>query len=393
MSWLKSSSTPNGANGGRKAGYPLEDLKADIADKISGAIMMVDRDFNVTYVNGPTMELLKKNATAFRGLWPNFDPDKIVGTCIDTFHKNPAHQRKLLSDQSKLPLKTEITIGDLKVQLLVSASLDRRGNYVGNVLEWQDVTAIRMNAGMLDAINKAQAVIEFSLDGTIQDANENFLKAHGYTLDEIRGQHHSMFVEPAYRESPEYKLFWQKLGRGEFDAGQYKRIGKGGREVWIQASYNPIFDAERQAIQGREICDRYHPAEAAKRRLRGPDRGDQQGAGRDRVHARRQDPRRQREFSQNARLFARRGQRPAPRHLRRSGLSAEARNTRRSGRSSAAANSMPVNISASAKAAGNLDSGKLQPDHGLERQAVQSREIRNRHHCEHVKAARHCSKP
>ena len=87
MSWLKSSSTPNGANGGRKAGYPLEDLKADIADKISGAIMMVDRDFNVTYVNGPTMELLRKNATAFRGLWPNFDPDKIVGTCIDTFHQ------------------------------------------------------------------------------------------------------------------------------------------------------------------------------------------------------------------------------------------------------------------------------------------------------------------
>ena len=249
MSWLKSSSTPNGANGGRKAGYPLEDLKADIADKISGAIMMVDRDFNVTYVNGPTMELLKKNATAFRGLWPNFDPDKIVGTCIDTFHKNPAHQRKLLSDQSKLPLKTEITIGDLKVQLLVSASLDRRGNYVGNVLEWQDVTAIRMNAGMLSAIDKSQAVIEFTPDGKIVHANENFLKTLGYTLDEVRGQHHSMFVEAAYRESPEYRAFWQKLGRGEFDAGQYKRIGKAGKEVWIQASYNPILDANGKVFK------------------------------------------------------------------------------------------------------------------------------------------------
>lgn len=101
---------------------------------------------------------------------------------------------------------------------------------------------VRVNAGMLDAINKAQAVIEFSLDGTIQDANKNFLDAMGYTLDEIRGQHHALFVEPAYRVSPEYKMFWEKLGRGEFDTGQYKRIAKGGREVWIQASYNPIFD-------------------------------------------------------------------------------------------------------------------------------------------------------
>jgi methyl-accepting chemotaxis protein len=94
----------------------------------------------------------------------------------------------------------------------------------------------------LDAINKSQAVIEFTLDGKIIAANENFLKTLGYTLDEIKGQHHSIFVEPAYRGSAEYKAFWAKLGRGEFDSAQYKRIGKDGREVWIQASYNPLFD-------------------------------------------------------------------------------------------------------------------------------------------------------
>ena len=96
--------------------------------------------------------------------------------------------------------------------------------------------------GQLAAIGKAQAVIEFGLDGKILTANENFLNAMGYTLEEIRGQHHSMFVDPAYRLSPEYRMFWEKLGRGEFDAGQYKRIAKGGREVWMQASYNPILD-------------------------------------------------------------------------------------------------------------------------------------------------------
>ncbi len=97
--------------------------------------------------------------------------------------------------------------------------------------------------GMLAAIDKAQAVIEFSLDGIILTANDNFCTTMGYALEEIKGRHHSMFAEPGVAQSPEYRAFWAKLGRGEYDAGQYKRIGKGGREVWIQASYNPILDA------------------------------------------------------------------------------------------------------------------------------------------------------
>jgi methyl-accepting chemotaxis protein len=96
--------------------------------------------------------------------------------------------------------------------------------------------------GKVEAIGRSQAVIEFNLDGTIITANENFLKTLGYSLDEIKGRHHSMFAEPAYRESPEYREFWAKLNRGEFQAGQYKRIGKGGKETWIEASYNPIMD-------------------------------------------------------------------------------------------------------------------------------------------------------
>jgi methyl-accepting chemotaxis protein len=111
-----------------------------------------------------------------------------------------------------------------------------------------NITAQKLQAadysGQLAAISKAQAVIEFTLDGKILTANENFLSTLGYTLDEVKGQHHSMFAEPEYRSSPEYRMFWEKLGRGEFDAGQYKRLGKGGKEVWIQASYNPIPDMD-----------------------------------------------------------------------------------------------------------------------------------------------------
>ncbi|KHA77458.1 chemotaxis protein [Janthinobacterium lividum] len=111
-----------------------------------------------------------------------------------------------------------------------------------------DITASkRRNAdyeGKIDAISKAQAVIEFRLDGTILDANDNFLKSVGYTLDEIKGKHHRMFCLPDYARSDDYAQFWQKLGQGQFDSGEYKRVTKDGREIWLNASYNPIFDAE-----------------------------------------------------------------------------------------------------------------------------------------------------
>ncbi|HRQ59937.1 MAG TPA: PAS domain-containing methyl-accepting chemotaxis protein [Alphaproteobacteria bacterium] len=97
--------------------------------------------------------------------------------------------------------------------------------------------------GQIDAIGKSQAVIEFNLDGTIIDANQNFLDAVGYSLEEIRGQHHMMFADPEYARTDEYRRFWEKLRRGEFDAGEYRRYGNNSKEIWINASYNPIFDA------------------------------------------------------------------------------------------------------------------------------------------------------
>jgi methyl-accepting chemotaxis protein len=98
------------------------------------------------------------------------------------------------------------------------------------------------NAGQMAAISKSQAVIEFQMDGTIIKANNNFLTAMGYTLEEVQGRHHSMFVDDEFRVSAEYKEFWAQLNRGEFLAGEYRRLGKHGEEIWIDGSYNPIFD-------------------------------------------------------------------------------------------------------------------------------------------------------
>ncbi len=105
-----------------------------------------------------------------------------------------------------------------------------------------DEMHIRNLEAMTAAINKVQAVIEFNLDGTVSTANDNFLEALGYTLDEIKNKHHRMFCDPSYTNSLEYARFWEKLNRGEFDTGEYKRITKAGKEIWIQASYNPVFD-------------------------------------------------------------------------------------------------------------------------------------------------------
>jgi len=102
---------------------------------------------------------------------------------------------------------------------------------------------VRDLESMIAAINKSQAVITFNVDGTIVDANANFLSAMGYALSEIKGQHHRMFVDDTYAHSADYHQFWEALARGEFQAAEYKRFGKGQREVWIQASYNPILDA------------------------------------------------------------------------------------------------------------------------------------------------------
>jgi len=99
------------------------------------------------------------------------------------------------------------------------------------------------------AVGRSQAMIEFKLDGTIITANDNFLRTIGYALNEIVGRHHSMFMPPGERESPEYRQFWSELGRGEFKSGVFKRIGKGGAEVWLQAAYNPIMDRAGKPVK------------------------------------------------------------------------------------------------------------------------------------------------
>ncbi|HEX5538770.1 MAG TPA: methyl-accepting chemotaxis protein, partial [Methylophilaceae bacterium] len=135
---------------------------------------------------------------------------------------------------------------EIWIQASYNPIKDVNGRVVKVVKFAIDITAEKTKAvdfeGQLSAISKNQGVIEFTPEGKVTAVNDNFLKVVGYSRDETIGQHHSLFVDAAYKASAEYRAFWEKLGRGEFDSGQYKRIAKGGREVWLQASYNPILD-------------------------------------------------------------------------------------------------------------------------------------------------------
>ena len=142
---------------------------------------------------------------------------------------------------------------EIWLQATYSPILDDQGRPTKVVKFASDITDQTLRtaetAGKMAAVDRSQGVIEFSLDGTILAANNNFLSLLGYTADEVVGQHHRMFCEPEYAASEEYQSFWRKLGTGAYDSGEYKRLGKGGREVWIQATYNPILDADGTPVK------------------------------------------------------------------------------------------------------------------------------------------------
>jgi len=214
-------------------------------------IMLANKDLKIIYVNPASEKTLK----TIEKLLP-VTADKVLGSVIDIFHKNPAYQRTMLADPRNLPHQANIKLGDETLNLLVSPIYDDQHNYLGPMVSWEVVTEkLRLEAlnadygGQIAAIVRSQAVIEFRMDGTIVTANENFLRAMGYTLDEIKGKHHSIFVDEEHRHSATYKEFWASMNRGEHQAGEFKRIAKSGKEVWLSASYNPILDVNGKPLK------------------------------------------------------------------------------------------------------------------------------------------------
>lgn len=210
-------------------------------DCLRANVMIADAALNITYMNPALTGFLREAEADLKRELPRFNVATLIGSNIDIFHKQPSHQRKMLAEL-KTPHSATIRVGNRAFDLLVTP-LVNGSKRSGFVVEWSDAKERLLNldyASQIAAIGKSQIVIQFAADGTIMDANENFLKALGYNIEEVRGKNHSIFVEPSHRESSAYLNFWKALRNGEYQASQFKRIGKAGNIVWIEGAYNPI---------------------------------------------------------------------------------------------------------------------------------------------------------
>jgi methyl-accepting chemotaxis protein len=217
-------------------------------DCVTSNVMLADETNTIVYMNPAVLTMMKAAQADIQKDLPRFDSSKLLGSNIDQFHKNPSHQQSMLKNLTTT-YKTNIKIGGRTFDLVANPVFDKAGARLGTVVEWQDVTIkliqeaqLMDSRGQVAALNRSQASIEFDLKGNILKANDNFLSTVGYTAEEVVGKHHSIFVDPEYAKSQEYASFWQKLEAGEFYADRFTRYGKGGKVIWIQASYNPILD-------------------------------------------------------------------------------------------------------------------------------------------------------
>ena len=227
------------------------ELKSCALDALSAGIMIVDADLNVVFVNEALMSLLRDAEADIKVRLPAFSAAGVVGKSFDIFHKNPSQLRQQLRGLAVSHRET-LEIGDRLFDLMVTPFRAGSGPAGGFSIEWFDANVRLQNlalAAQVAAASRSQAVIEFDTEGTIVTANENFLAALGYQLEEIRGRHHRMFVDPREADGAAYREFWAALRRGEYKAGEFKRVGKSGREVWILASYNPVLDESGKPIK------------------------------------------------------------------------------------------------------------------------------------------------
>ena len=222
----------------------LDFLRASLSS-VQTNIFIADQSMTLIYANEMALETLRSLANEIEAAF-GISVDEMVGESIHRFHKDKRKVERVLKTPSALPYQAEFGFGGVTLRAQINAVRGADDQVLGYVVNWEDISAWKEEkarfSSMLDAIDKSQAVIEFQLDGTIVTANENFQQTMGYSLEEIKGRHHSLFVDEKSRLSQDYREFWTKLGRGEFQGGEYKRIAKGGREVWLQATYNPILD-------------------------------------------------------------------------------------------------------------------------------------------------------
>lgn len=218
-------------------------FKGSAFEGSSAALMMIDVDFSITYMNSAVNNLMKEHEPTFRTMFPTFDATDIVGKKIDIFHREPERIRALLSDPTKLPFSTDMKVGDVYFSIDVNSVIDLDGEQIGCVMEWKDVTDIRTNEAVIETLNQNQAKVEFNLDGSITVANTLFADMVGKKPDELIGHTQKQYFTFDPNLAAEKGDLWTRVVGGESVYGRFKLESEDGRLSVLDGAFSPVKDA------------------------------------------------------------------------------------------------------------------------------------------------------
>ena len=223
------------------AAQRLSRFQEQALSESTACLMLIDSEGAITFANKAFYALANEHQAEFEAALPGINFQGLTGSTISAFFANNSdlnlrYKNCESSDAFLLP------VGNLLFTLKLSTIKNVEGEKLGTMVEWLNDQELQYKTGLLAGLDRCQAVISFTPEGIVEDANENFLKVTGYSKEDIVGKHHRLFVLPDYGVSEEYKSFWESLRNGEHSSGEYCRVAKNGDKVWIQASYNPIYD-------------------------------------------------------------------------------------------------------------------------------------------------------
>lgn len=204
-------------------------------------MMIADNDLKIVYLNKTLEEFLKHNEAKIQEDVPAFSASGLLGRCIDDFHKAPSHQRKVIAGLTKT-MTTHLKLGGISFALIVTPVFDNEGNRIATSVEWENATDRLDSEGKLAAVDRAQGVVEYAMDGTVLAVNDTFISVIGYQRAEMIGKEGKMFLDGKAEHAKQYDALWERLHTGANVTEEVARQSKSGKGLTFLASFNPLLD-------------------------------------------------------------------------------------------------------------------------------------------------------
>ncbi|MFD0981345.1 methyl-accepting chemotaxis protein [Tropicimonas aquimaris] len=234
----------------RKALLVARDVSLDAQAKSaaltasSAPVMMLGRDYRIGFVNEALVRMMEEHAEPMRETYPEFDPLNLVGQTIEVFHPDPDRLRGILDDPEALPCTINMRVSDVRFSLVINAIRGDDGGYIGNVVEWQDVTESQLQQAILDTIEEHMVTAQIDPDGRILRVNGNFSDGVGVQEPSLIGKNGLSLIRSEHDSDVSGDAVLERLGRGEPVAGRFRLISGEGATRWIEGGFNPVLDMD-----------------------------------------------------------------------------------------------------------------------------------------------------